>query len=131
MRKNPVIIGVIAAICFAVAGSNAVERKHPTRDFMRHKLGYTVGIVEGITLEKYDLVMTNAALLRNMNLTNAFLALKNPYYVQNMTNFQANVDDLIAAAKDKELEKSKAAYTEVINSCVACHQTFRKDQALK
>src|SRR5215831_1652797 len=111
MRTNPVIIGVIAAICFVVGALDAADHQHPTRDFMRHKLGYTVGIVEGITLEKYDLVITNAASLRNMNLTNVFLALKNPYYVQNMTNFQANVDALIAAAKERELEKSKAAYT--------------------
>jgi hypothetical protein len=104
---------------------------HPTRDFMRLKLSYNQGIIEGITLEKYDLVITNAVSLRNMNLTNAYLALKNPYYVENMTNFQAKVDGLVKAARGKNLEKSTESYSEVVSSCVACHKLFRRDQFLQ
>lgn len=130
MRKIWIGLLGLAVMASAIAGS-AAERKHATRDFMRKKLSYTVGIVEGLTLEKYGLVITNSMSLRNMNLTNAFLALKNPDYIQDMTNFQARVDGLISAAKDKNLDQAKSAYNEVISSCIACHQSFRRDQALR
>ena len=129
MRKNWRLVGTMAVLTFLVWTSGVwAQQTHRTRDFMRQKLTYTQGVVEGITLEKYDLVLTNATSLRNMNLTNAFLALKNPDYVQDMTNFQAKVDTLMRGAKDKNLEKSTDAYAEVVRSCVACHRTFRLDQ---
>ena len=129
MRKNWRLVGTMAVLAFLVWASGVwAQQTHRTRDFMRQKLSYTQGIVEGITLEKYDVVITNATSLRNMNLTNAFLALRNPDYVQDMTNFQAKVDTLVRVARNKNLEKSTKAYTEVVRSCVACHKTFRLDQ---
>ncbi len=116
----------------AAVGSELIaggaQGTHPTREFMRQKLSYTQGIVEGLVTEKYELVATNAAALRNMNLTNAFLALKNPSYLGQTTNFQTRVDELIKAAQAKNLEKSTEAYSQVVDSCVACHKLFRREQ---
>jgi len=95
---------------------------------MRLKLGYSQGILEGIALEKYDLVVSNATLLRNMSLTNAFLALQNPYYLENITNFQAKVDTLITAGKEKDLGACTDAYSLTVGSCINCHKLFRLEQ---
>jgi|ERR1051326_7391533 hypothetical protein len=129
MRKNWPGIGSVAAIAVVFCALGAwAQGKHPTRDFMRQKVTYTQGIVEGLVTEKYGMVVTNATALRNMNLTNAFLALKNPSYVDGMTNFQGKVDELIKAANGKDLERSTDAYSQVVNSCVSCHKTFRREQ---
>jgi hypothetical protein len=125
--------GPAVGICAAFLGTVLVlaapgQGTHPTREFMRLKLGYSQGILEGITLEKYDLVVSNATLLRNMNLTNAFLALRNPYYLDNMTNFQARVDNLIKAGKDKDLGAATDAYSLTVGACINCHKLFRLDQ---
>ena len=130
MRKNW-NIGLLATVALVVSASGAWAQGHRTRDFMRDKLSYTQGIVEGITLEKYELVITNAVSLRNMNLTNAFLALKNPEYVSNITNFQARVDSLVNAARAQDLKKSTEEYSRVVSSCVACHKSFRREQFVK
>jgi hypothetical protein len=129
MRKNWIGIGLMMAVGLnlsIVAGF--AQGTHPTREFMRQKLSYTQGIVEGLVTEKHYLVLTNGTALRSMNLTNAFFTLRNPDYLKNIKNFQAKVDDLLLAAVEKDLEKSTKAYSQVVDSCVACHKTFRIEQ---
>ena len=122
------IVVATVSLLLASLAIGLAEGTHPTRDFMKQKMTYAGGILEGITLEKFDLVVTNATLLRNMNMTNAFLALGNPDYKAGITNFQVQVDNLIGAAKNKRLELSTEAYADMVRSCVACHKTFRRAQ---
>jgi hypothetical protein len=117
---------VAAALGLSLVAAERKER--PTQPFMRQKLVYSQGILEGLTLERYDLVVSNATLLRDMNLTNYFLALRNAEYLQNIRNFQSKVDRLVQFAKAKSLESSAEAYSQVVNSCIACHEGFRLDQ---
>ena len=107
------------------------EKERPTPEFMRQKLSYSQGILEGLALEKYDLITTNAALLRNMNVTNAFLMLGNVSYRSYITNFQASVYGLDRAAKNKNLTDATEAYVRVAKNCVQCHQDFRRDQFIR
>jgi len=97
-----------------------------------HKLGNRVRAVRSDLFNsingKYDLIVSNATLLRNMNLTNAFFTLRNPYYAEKMTNFQGRVDGLIKAAKEKDLERATEGYSRVVDSCIACHKLFRREQ---
>ena len=129
MRKNRIVVGALIALGLSAAISEARgQATHPTREFMRLKLSYNQGIVEGIVLQKYNLVLTNAVSLRNMNFTNAFFMLKNPYYFQNITNFQTKVDKLVKAATDQNAASAKEAYAEMVSSCAACHELFRREQ---
>ena len=131
MRTKWTPMGIIAAVavsCCILGRSAQAQGTHPTRDFMRQKLTYTQGIVEGLVSEKYELVVTNGTALRNMSLTNAFFQLGNPDYFERIKHFQAKVDGLVNAAKAKDLEKSSEQYSEVVNSCVACHKSFRREQ---
>src|ERR1041384_7058776 len=104
-RKSILIIGVLGlALAF---GSQAAERlTKPTQVFMRQKLIYAQGVLEGITLEKFDLVATNAAQLRDMSQTNSFVILRNVEYQTYKTNFQASVDALSMAAKEQDNQKA-------------------------
>jgi hypothetical protein len=120
---------VMTGCAAALLAQDAPRPPHPVaQGFMRQKLNFSQNILEGIVLEKYDLVITNATLLRNMNMTNAFLALRNPDYMVDITNFQQKVDILLSAAKERNLENSTAAYTQMTGSCIACHKQFRRGQ---
>jgi hypothetical protein len=66
-----------------------------------------------------------------MNLTNLFLEVRFPDYMQSIRNFQTKVDGLISAAKANSLGRSSEAYSQVVSSCVACHQGFRREQFVK
>jgi hypothetical protein len=127
--KRLMALAGIAAMVLALAIAHGQERKERrTQPFMREKLVYAQGILEGITLEKFDLVITNATRLRDMSMTNAFLRLGNPDYLRCMTNFQSNVDALKAAAKDAQRDRVFEAYVKVTESCVVCHRVFRREQ---
>ncbi|HSU53089.1 MAG TPA: cytochrome c [Candidatus Dormibacteraeota bacterium] len=129
-RKTSLItvVGLLSAVLVA---HSLAQGEHPTRQFMRQKLGYAQGVLEGITLEHFDLVTTNAAFLRTMSQTNAFLVLKNPEYLQRITNFQISVDALTTAAKEQNVEHATAAYQRMTESCVDCHKFFRREQFVK
>jgi hypothetical protein len=120
-------IGVLACL----PGLAQPDEAKPTQWFMRQKLTYAQGILEGVTLEKFDLVLTNAAPLRDMSMTNAFKRLGNPDYLQRITNFQMSVDALSAAAKQANVERTAKAYTKMTESCIECHRYFRREQFTK
>src|SRR5215471_15834609 len=99
MHNYRIGMAIVAAIGLSVSFVAAEKREHPTQPFMRQKLNYSQGILEGLTLEKYDLIVSNATLLRDMNLTNIFLRVRFPDFIQSISNFQSKVDGLISAAK--------------------------------
>lgn len=127
--KRVAIIGALGLVL--TVGSQGAERVKPTQVFMRQKLTYAQGVLEGITLEKYDLVATNASKLRDMSQTNSFVILRNPEYLGYKTNFQASVDALALAAKAQDNQKATEAYKKMTQSCVDCHKTFRRDQFVR
>jgi len=127
--KKLLVVGTVAGLFGLLADSSLAEKG--TQAHMRQKLGYAQGVLEGLTLERFDLVVTNAALLRNMSQTNVFLLTRNQDYLARSTNFVRSVDSLIAAAKDQNLAGATEAYMRVARSCVECHKLFRREQFLK
>jgi hypothetical protein len=130
---NPVCAVIL---CFAVSffgfAGHAGERViKPTQAAMRLKLTYAQGVLEGITLEKFDLIITNAAKLRDMSQTNAFVLVGNRDYQTCKTNFQASVDELTLAAKEQNRDKATEAYMKMAQSCFDCHKTFRREQFVR
>ena len=127
MKKRVLLMASLAAtlLSFHIGLGETIRRTQP---FMRQKLTYAQGILEGITLEKFDLVLTNAAPLRDMSQTNAFLLLRNPDYLKRITAFQATVDGLTIAAKNKDLDGATKAYVRMTEGCVDCHKLFRREQ---
>lgn len=130
MRKDRIFtaIVIIIAILFSLLSLAAERKERPTKPFMRQKLVYSQAILEGLTLEKYDLVITNATLLRNMNFTNSFTKTADPYYAKCINDFQTKVDVVIKGAKGKLLEGTTEAYSKMVESCVACHKECRIEQ---
>jgi hypothetical protein len=128
MHKDRIFFPLVVVVLLPFAFAWAAEKERPTKSFMRKKLAYSQGILEGLTLEKYDLVVTNATLLRNMDFTNTFTKMSDPFYAKDIADFQTKVDVIIKDAKDKLLEGSTGAYTKMLESCVACHKECRLDQ---
>jgi hypothetical protein len=125
MKTKILIAGIIGmvALSFVVLAA-PYEKRSVSRGYMRQKLAYSQGILEGLTLEKFDLVTKNAIRIRGMNLTNVWYWQKNPDYMGYLKNYQRNIDRLLNASTDKDLDKSTGAYQTVIQSCVECHRHF-------
>ena len=132
MRNHRTVLAIGAMTLLIISyGGVFAQRTSPTRDFMRQKLSYSQGILEGLTLEKYDLVVTNATALRSMSVTNAYFSLGNRDYFRFVTNFQRSVDGLLQAAKEKDLDAATVAYSGLARNCVQCHEQFRREQHLQ
>jgi hypothetical protein len=126
-RLLPIMIGLLGAAVW----QTHINAEETTRVAMRAKLDYARGVLEGLTMAKFDLVTTNALQLRAHNYTNAFHFLGNPDYAARFTNFVRSVDRLLDAAKAENLERATLAYGEMTRDCVACHKTFRREQFVK
>ena len=120
--------GIAAGTVFAASES---AWREPMRLFMRQKLAYSQGVLEGLALERYDLVAKNALLMRKMSQTNSWMVLKHPDYMAQTTNYQKSLDALYLAATSKELDKATEAYSKVARDCVECHRVVRLDQHVK
>jgi hypothetical protein len=118
-------------LMFGFASQSAERVTKPTQASMRLKLSYAQGVLEGLTLEKFELVITNAAKLRDMSQTNAFVLVGNRDYQTCRTNFQASVDALTRAAKEQNSQKAIEAYMKMAQSCFDCHRTFRREQFVR
>ncbi len=126
--KQTISWGLAIILLGLMAGHAASQKRAADQAFMRQKLAYAQGILEGLTLQKYELVTKNALHMRSMSQSNTFLVLHNKDYAQHLTNFQSQVDALFMAATDKNLDAATEAYVKVTRSCVDCHRYFRLEQ---
>ena len=118
-------------LLLAGVGAATYERRSTSKSFMREKLIYTQGVLEGLTLEQFELVTKNGLKMRKMNLTNLFYVMEVPAYMSSLTNYQKATDQMLLASGDKDLKKATDAYHQVVASCVECHRSFRTIQRSK
>ncbi len=131
-RWSPLLgILVIPALLATARAEKPSPERLAMQAFMRQKLAASQGLLEGLTLERYPQVQKSALLLRKMSQTNAWSTSGNVMYREQMTNYQANLDALWAAAGEGNLDAASAAYGRVARNCVECHRVVRVDQHLR
>lgn len=124
------LAGTLAAAVLAcsLVAAEIKPKRAETQTFMRMKLAWSHAALEGLTLEKFDVVSQNAIRMRNMTQSNQWFTMKQPDYMAHTTNYQQSVEELYLAAVDKNLEAATEAYTKVARHCVECHRLVRSEQ---
>ena len=121
-----------ASVLLLISVALVAEEQRPMRKFMRAKIEYAQGILEGLTLENYHMAITNAIALRSMTPSNTnYFGLTHVDFQRHTTNFQASVDELIEAARARNLETATEAYQNITKNCVECHKQFRRAQFMQ
>ena len=122
--------GAVAGVLVGglLVGAELKPRRAAHQAFMRNKLVYSQAILEGMALEKHDVISKNAIRLREMTSSNLWYSMRQPDYMLQTTNYQKNVDALYMAAVDKNLDRVTDAYAAVARSCVDCHRLVRLEQ---
>ncbi len=126
--KNRFVIIVIAAALALVVGNYLVAQpksSSPTHQFMRQKLDHAQRVLEGISLEDFELIAKNAGKLSAMSREAGWRAFDSPEYVRLSDNFRRDVDALNKAAADRSLDGATLAYVRMTMSCVECHKFVR------
>jgi hypothetical protein len=131
MKRISLVAGVTGVLLLILVASQALARPRNVdikRAFMRQKLDCSKNILEGLVLERFDLVATNAIRLRNLSASNNWSLINYPDYVEYAKKFQADADLLFQAAIATNFADSVAAYHSVVNDCVVCHRENRSAQ---
>ena len=101
------------------------KKSRATKEFMRDKLELAQGILEGLSVENYDLIISRSQKLGAMSQEADWKVFENPDYEQQSLAFRRNVDALTKAARNKNLDGATLAYVRVTMSCVECHKYVR------
>ena len=132
MKTKLVRLGLALMVaCLAVGVLVAAEfkpKRAATQEFMKMKLTYSQGILEGMALEKFDLISKNALRLRDMTASNHWSIMKQPEYTAHTIRYQKDIDAVYMAAVDKNLDGVTEAYTKVARNCVECLRLVRVEQ---
>lgn len=126
MRMKYAAVVVAGMLAVGLAFSAAQNKKsRATKEFMRDKLELTQGILEGLAVENFDLILSRSQRLSAMSQEVDWKVFENPDYEQQSIAFRRNVDALTKAAKNKNLDGATLAYVRVTMSCVECHKYVR------
>ena len=115
-------ITMLLALVRLIAETQSVSR---TRDLMRKKLDHAQSVLEGITLENFELVAGNAAKLGALSQEAAWRASDTPEYAEHSAIFRRNVEALKRAAGERNLDGATLAYAKLTFNCVECHKYLR------
>lgn len=126
---KPKIVMLTALIALGVAGLSVAlaqsKRNRATKEFMRDKLELSQRMLEGLATEDYDLMIAKGTKLSAMSQDANWRVFENPDYDQQSATFRRQVDALVKAAKDKNLDAATLAYVRMTMSCVDCHKLVR------
>jgi len=131
-----VAAGVVVAIFAMRPGEHAalaqVADAGPQPDqvaaFMRAKLGHAQNVLEGLSLEDFDLIARGAHDLSLASQASSWQVLQTEDYVRHSAEFRRACDGLRAAARAKNLDGALVAWMEITMKCVQCHRYVRDEQ---
>ena len=130
MKTKWINMVVLATLVAGGLGAQDLPPKKKTTMelFMRQKLGYSEKVVEGITLEDYDLVITNGFRLGYMTRSNVWAKLPDPDFLKKTDLYRIDIGAMVDAAGASNAPAVLKAYAKVTADCVDCHRTFRSEQ---
>lgn len=114
--------GLLAA---AVVAQESAPKADAVADFMRAKLGHSQRVLEGLSLEDYDLIARGAQELALASQASSWQVLQTEEYSRQSGEFRRSCDSLRNAAKAKNLDGAALAWMEVTMKCIQCHKYVR------
>lgn len=125
-------VGLLLALTVLTTAPSAslkAEQKPPTRrEFMRQKLEFSKLLLEGLTIENFDLIAKNARALRTLSAAAEWEVPVIPNaneYIVYTAEFQRHCAELSKSAREKNLDAATLAYVKLTMSCVNCHKYVR------
>ena len=126
MKIRIIILVILLAVAAGLSVTAAQSRRNrAAKEFMRDKLELSQQALEGLAMEDYDLLIAKGNRLSAMTKEADWKLFENPDYDQQIRLFRRQVDSMVKAAKDKNLDAATLAYVRMTMSCVDCHKLVR------
>ena len=117
-------VAALAAIATVPAADATVE-PDKVAAFMRAKLGHAQNVLEGLTVEDFDLIDKGAQDLALASQASSWQVLQTEDYARHSDDFRRSCNALRAAAKARNLDGAALAWMEVTMKCIQCHKYVR------
>ena len=106
------------------------EPRGELRKFMRQKLEHSKGVLEGLALEDFDMIVRNADSMRTLSQDSRWRVSPNINYLRLSSEFQDLSNELIRTAKKRNIDGATLAYVDLTLNCVKCHKLVRDERLL-
>lgn len=104
----------------------------PTRlsPLMRMKLEKSKNILEGLALEDFDKISSNAQALNLLSLESGWNVVQTEEYATQSRDFRRTTKIISDAAKEKDLGRASMGFVALTVRCVECHSYMRKNHPI-
>lgn len=117
------IVGAVVAGCLcAVMAAPASGQTPALKVLMREKLTHSQRLLDAVVTSRWAQLEASAVALRKVTGQPAWMVLQSPEYARQTSRFTRALDDLLEAARRKDLEDTPVAFTALTMSCVQCHR---------
>ena len=106
------------------------EPGRTTKDVMKFKLHHAQRVLEGITMENYEVIAENAKQLKTLSQQADWQIRQTPEYQRFTADFVRTVDSLLKAAEKKNVDAATVAYFQMTVSCTTCHKYLRGEKGV-
>ena len=108
-------------LCAAVA-MPASSQTPALKTLMREKLTHSQRLLDAVVTSRWVQLEASAVAIRKLTAQPGWMVLQSPEYARQTSRFTRALDDLLEAARRKDLEDTPVAYTALTMSCVQCHR---------
>ncbi len=137
-RATTLLFALIAAIAMqSLQPSTAVAQDPAGGDrlapdnvapLMRRKLDRAKDILEGLTLEQFDKIASNARSLRLLSMEAGWNVVQTEEYRKQSDDFRRACTAIEKAADAKDVHRAALAYVSLTVRCVDCHSYMRENK---
>jgi hypothetical protein len=127
--SNPAVKLALAAFLVGVAGgSSSSAQTTRLNKVMRAKLDHAQRILEAVVTSNWEQLDRESRELVRATQDPAWSVLKMPEYVRYSAAFVRATDDLIEAARLRDLESASLGFISLSTSCVSCHRYIARSR---
>ena len=105
-----------------------ISKSHLT-PLMQLKLDRSKAILEGLTLENFDMIKSNARGLRLLSTESGWNVIQTKEYASQSRDFQRSTDLVADAAEEGDINRAALGYVALTMRCVECHSYMRKHRS--
>jgi cytochrome c556 len=131
MRQTSKRIVVLVGLAVLVMTSSGSAQTVATGKVMREKLTHAQRVLEALTTSNYALLERESSALSDATKQLGWMVLKTPEYRRQSEAFVRATEDLVAAAKQRDLDLAAMHYMSLTMSCYQCHRYVKNARIAK
>ena len=116
---------LVVVTVMAMASSGSAMQTAATGRLMREKLTHAQRVLEALTTSDYALLERESTALSAATKQLGWMVLKTPEYGRQSDAFLRATEELVAAAKQRDLDLAAMHYVSMTMSCYQCHRYIK------